>query len=201
MDGSSLVAGVAVRGDLGWRKLEERREEKKLVFGWRLHRMSEDRLVRKVVALLNDCRCWWAGYCGMKRKFGVNEELEVVGLRATRRNCVQDIHEDGWQEKVEGKSNLKWYRLAKDDFGQKKYVMLLSCLAIFMESNFLLLVTKHLIFTCTFPFQNLSFRYVVGIRLFNLAAVRNTVKIYSSWLLPYITIKTSYTSWESLKNL
>ena len=52
--GSSTVAGGAVRGDLGWRKLEERREEKKL-FGWRLQRVSEDRLVRKVVALLNDC--------------------------------------------------------------------------------------------------------------------------------------------------
>ena len=31
--GSSTVAGFAVRGDLGWRKQEERREEKKLLFG------------------------------------------------------------------------------------------------------------------------------------------------------------------------
>ena len=28
--GSSTVAGVAVRGNMGWRKLEERREEEKL---------------------------------------------------------------------------------------------------------------------------------------------------------------------------
>ena len=27
------VAGVAVQGDLGWRKLEERREEMKVMFG------------------------------------------------------------------------------------------------------------------------------------------------------------------------
>ena len=33
---SSTVAGVAVQGDLGWRKLEERREEMKVVFGKRL---------------------------------------------------------------------------------------------------------------------------------------------------------------------
>ena len=46
---------------MGWRKLEKRREEKKLLFGWKLHRMSEDRLVRKVVALLNDCLGWWTG--------------------------------------------------------------------------------------------------------------------------------------------
>ena len=30
MGGSSTIAGVAVRGDLGWRKLKEIREEKKL---------------------------------------------------------------------------------------------------------------------------------------------------------------------------
>ena len=53
---SSTVSGVAESGYLGWRKLEERREEEKLLFGWRLQRMSEDRLVRKVVALLNNCR-------------------------------------------------------------------------------------------------------------------------------------------------
>ena len=56
MCGSNIVAGVAVRRDLGWRKLEERREEMTLLFEWSLQRMSEDRLVRNVVALLNDCR-------------------------------------------------------------------------------------------------------------------------------------------------
>ena len=63
MSGNSTVAGVVVREDLGWTKLEERREEMKL-FVWRLQQMSENRLVRKVVALLNDCRGWWAVYEG-----------------------------------------------------------------------------------------------------------------------------------------
>ena len=53
--------------------------------------MSEDRLVRKVVALLNECRSWWAEYCDLKRKFGVEGvgssrltcNMEVVGLHAT----------------------------------------------------------------------------------------------------------------------
>ena len=35
------------------------------------------------------------------------------------------------------------------------------------------ILTKLLTSTCTFPFQNLSSHYVVGIRLFNLAPVRN----------------------------
>ena len=35
-------------------------------------------------------------------------ELEVVGLCATWRNCVEDVH--------------MWYRLAKEEFRQKRYV-------------------------------------------------------------------------------
>ena len=35
--------------------------------------MSENRLVRKVVALLNDCRGWWAVYEGRKGSLGWKE--------------------------------------------------------------------------------------------------------------------------------
>ena len=41
---SRTVAGVAVRGDLGWRKLEERREAKKLLYGKRLEGLEDSRL-------------------------------------------------------------------------------------------------------------------------------------------------------------
>ena len=34
-------------------------------------------------------------------------ELEVVGLHVTWRNCVQAVHEEGWQDEVKGKSSLK----------------------------------------------------------------------------------------------
>ena len=44
---SNIVAGVAVQGDLGWRKLEERREEMKVMFGKRLEVLEEGRLVNK----------------------------------------------------------------------------------------------------------------------------------------------------------
>ena len=84
--------------------LEERREEKKL-FRLRLHRISEDRLVRKVVALLNDCRGWYAAYCELKRK------LAIISSHAIWRNCMLDVHEEGRQEVVGGKPSPKWYRL------------------------------------------------------------------------------------------
>ena len=47
---SNTVAGVAVQGDLGWRMLEERREDYKELFGKRLEGMEESRLVKILVA-------------------------------------------------------------------------------------------------------------------------------------------------------
>ena len=87
--------------------------------------------MRKVVALLNDCRSWWADCCqlSLKRKFGMEGKLKVVGSHATWRNCMRDVHEKGWQEEVAEKSSHNWYRsshnwyrLAKEDFGQERYV-------------------------------------------------------------------------------
>ena len=57
-------------------------------------------------------RVMWA-----EKEFGVEGELEVVGLCATWRNCMCDVHEVGGREEVRGKSSLKWYRLANKDFG------------------------------------------------------------------------------------
>ena len=58
-----------------------------------------------------------------------------------------------------------------------------------MERSFQVLLTNLLTSTCTFTFQHLSSHYVVGIRLFYIAPVRNTVKICNSWLLPHIIIQ------------
>ena len=38
----------------------------------------------------------------MKRKFGEEGELAVVGSNATGRNRMWDVHEEGWWEEVEG---------------------------------------------------------------------------------------------------
>ena len=45
---SRSVAGAAVRGDLGRRKLEERREAKKLMYGKRLEGLEDNWLVKIV---------------------------------------------------------------------------------------------------------------------------------------------------------
>ncbi len=61
------MAGAAIqgRGDLGWKKLEERREEKKIMYGRRL----EDRILVKTFIAEKMKGCgnvnWWrsVGYC------------------------------------------------------------------------------------------------------------------------------------------
>ena len=42
--------------------------------------------------------------------------------RASWRNCMQDVHGEGWQEEAGGKSSLNWYKLAKEEFGLERYV-------------------------------------------------------------------------------
>ena len=61
-----------------------------------------------------DCRGWWAEY-ELKRKFGMERELDVVSLHATWRNWLWDDHEEGWLEEMGEKSSLNWYRLANGD--------------------------------------------------------------------------------------
>ena len=67
---SRPVPGAAVRGDLGWRKLEERRENKKPMYGKRLEGLEDNRLVidssRKAEG------CWKCGIVG--RVWGVAEK-------------------------------------------------------------------------------------------------------------------------------
>ena len=52
--GASNTVGVTVQGDLGWRKLEERREEMKVMLGEKLEVLEEGRLVKKVVNELRE---------------------------------------------------------------------------------------------------------------------------------------------------
>ena len=51
---SNTVAEMVVQGDVGWRKLEEQREEMKVLFGRRLEAMEESQLVKMVVEKLRE---------------------------------------------------------------------------------------------------------------------------------------------------
>ena len=48
------MVGVAVRGDLGWKKLEETREEK-MLYGRRVERLDDSRLFKMITKKMQDC--------------------------------------------------------------------------------------------------------------------------------------------------
>ena len=117
---SRSVAGVAVRGDLGWKKLEERREEKKVLYGRRVERLDDSRLVKARMEKMQDCGSvsWQGEYDQLLRKYGLESETGSAKEwkeRVHERNCRD------WMEEVEGKSSLKRYRMVKDEAGLEEY--------------------------------------------------------------------------------
>ena len=61
---------------LGCRKLEERGEEKKVLFGKRLEGMDDSQLLKAVVEKLREDRGieWWEEYEVLRRKFELDNE-------------------------------------------------------------------------------------------------------------------------------
>ena len=80
------------------------------------------------------------------------------------------------------------------------HVLLFSSLWIAFSKY---LKKKLLTSICTLTFQNLSYNCVLGIRLLNLALVRNRVKTCNSCLHPHITIQslTSVVNLERTYNI
>ena len=62
---------------------------------------NEDRLVREVVPLLSDWLGWWAEFCKLNRKFGVEGEIEVVRSHVIR-YFLRDVTRIGGGKEWEG---------------------------------------------------------------------------------------------------
>ena len=110
---SKTVAGVAVQGDLGWRKLEEKREEKKLLYGLRLDMLEDDRLVKVVADELATTGKigWWEDYDRLVNKYELDEDSECTRSVRGWKEKIKDKNEEDWIEKVNTKSSLRWYGL------------------------------------------------------------------------------------------
>ncbi len=104
---SRTVAGAAVRGDLGWRKLEERREEKKLLYGKRIDNLEDDRLVKIVAEKLKNMGGvgWWEECEVLQRRYGLSEGQEES--RQEWKSKIAEINAQNWCEEVEGKNSLR----------------------------------------------------------------------------------------------
>ena len=118
---SRTVAGAAVRGDLGWRKLEERREAKKLLYGKRLEGLEDSRLGKAVAEKLKEAGNvgWGEEYGVLLRTYGLTEESET---REQWKAKVEEGNDEGWWEEVESRSSLGWYRMTKEEFGVETYL-------------------------------------------------------------------------------
>ena len=93
----NTVAGLAVQGGLGWRKLEERREEMKVLFGKRLEGMEESRQVKMVVEKprVDGRIVRWEEYQRLRRKFELDNE---GGSVARSKNKIKARNEKDWEE-------------------------------------------------------------------------------------------------------
>ncbi len=115
------MAGPAVRGDLGWRKMEERREEKKkLLYGRRFEDLEEDRLVCIFEEKLKTAGeiGWREEYEVLMRKYGIDVE---EGSATEWKRSVSDVNSREWQAEVGNKSSLCTYAQAKQTFGTETY--------------------------------------------------------------------------------
>ena len=83
---SRTVAGEAIHGEMGWRKLEERREEKKTLYGRRFWELGEERLVKLIVEKLKE-----SGSIGWREEYEVL--LRSMAWRKMRKN--QDHQQPG----------------------------------------------------------------------------------------------------------
>ena len=98
---STTVAGEAVRGEMGWRKLEERREEKKMLYGRRFWELGEERLVKPIVEKLKESGSigWREEYEVLLRKYGLEEdEEEESGSVAAWKKKIEKQNWESWQE-------------------------------------------------------------------------------------------------------
>ena len=123
---SRSVAGVAVRGDLGWKKLEERREEKKMLYGRRVERLDDRRLVKMIMKKMRDygSASWQGEYDVLLRKYGL--EGRETGSAKEWKGRFHDKNCRDWMEEIEGKSSLKWYQLVKEEAGLEEYTRSLA---------------------------------------------------------------------------
>ena len=101
-----------MQGDLGWRKLEEVREEMKVLFGKRLEGMEESQLVKIVIEKLREDggMGWWEEDEVLRRKFELDTKGGLVGKL---KNTIKARNDMDWEEEVYMKSTLKSYRWQK----------------------------------------------------------------------------------------
>ena len=79
--------------------------------------------------------------------------------------------------------------------------LLIWCSSHLQGNSFQVLLTKLRTSTCTFSFQNLSSHYVVGHQVVQPCTCKEYIGVYSSWVLPRITIPPLQQLWISKERI
>ena len=148
---SKKTPDVAARGELGWWKLETRRDYLKLKFWIKILFMEETRLVKQVykaskqMYLSNGKKNWAAGIHKLTRKYNFVEvwddesmvfevqqddpsaEGKMIVWYKMLYNSIQNTEEKEWQQEVASKRKLRNYKSLKTDLKLEQYLT--------MESN------------------------------------------------------------------
>jgi hypothetical protein len=136
---SQLVGDAVVRGELGWWRLQARRDEAKLRFLGKLKRMAAARVVRKVLAVrMGDAvrrngkgKGWCALVLRLVEKYGLEEASQAAGQQsreavaeweAAVREAVQEKEQNVWQAAVAANKVLARYGRVKKELELESFV-------------------------------------------------------------------------------
>ena len=119
---SRTVASCTVMGELGWRTMTERRENKMISYLGRVRRMDETRLTKKLyeVGIVEDLPRW-KDMKEVLRKYTNEEEIDEG-------TCIPNVKErkerweQRWAGELQSKKNMYLYTAVKDELKKEEYV-------------------------------------------------------------------------------
>ena len=96
-----------------------------MLYGQRFWELGEERLVKLIVEKLKESGGvgWREEYEMLLRKYGLEEaEEEESGSAAAWKRKIEKQNWEHWQEEVDRKSRLKWYKKVKEEYRPEKYI-------------------------------------------------------------------------------
>ena len=132
---NSRRSHAVVRGELGWQRLEARRDLARLRFWGKIVLMSEDRLVKKVYRIrkeaedqVGDKKNWCHRTKSLLEQLGLGSvwQSEVIGSQAgwvsQVKAVIKDREQKLWRWEVEQKQKLRWYAKLKTELKSELYL-------------------------------------------------------------------------------
>jgi hypothetical protein len=133
---SRRTSNAVVRGELGWQRLEARRDLARLRFWGKMVMMSEDRLVKKIYRIrraaeeqVQDEKNWCHRTKALLEQLGLgnmwqSEQIGVSqgGWMSQVKAVIKDREQRLWRLEIEHKPKLRLYRTLKTELEHEVYL-------------------------------------------------------------------------------